>query len=115
MYTQIGGADNETIAAATVLLKLANQLGAEAVQRVTIKVTWRDLMRRSRALSKMKSDDRTVADVMTVFVVNGWIAPETDYPNNRTWTLNPALKGHLQEDMQRQLDLHAAISAKIRG
>jgi hypothetical protein len=33
-----------------------------------------------------------IADVLDPFVTGGWLEPESDFPSNRAWTLNPAIR-----------------------
>ena len=106
LYAQAGAVSSDTINIATALLKLAGEGAA--------KVTLRDLMRRTQAIRKIGSDDRKVAEALALFVANGWIGPEEDQPHNRVWDLNAKLKGHLDGEMRKQVEMHEAIAVKIR-
>jgi hypothetical protein len=40
---------------------------------------------------------RELNEVLDPLITGGWLAPETDFPSNRAWFVNPALRRHFAE------------------
>lgn len=106
-YAQAVAKGEDLILIATMPLKAAND------GRLTLTV--RDMTRATEAIARLRSDAAQVRAALTPFVANGWIRPETEAQHNHTWQLNPALRGHLEGEMRRQVALHRALVAKISG
>ena len=66
-----------------------------------------------QAIGRLESDIRKVTAVLTPFAANGWISPGTEGPYNQAWALNPALAGRFSGELQRQIDIHNEIAARI--
>jgi hypothetical protein len=54
-----------------------------------------------------------ISEVLDPFVTGGWLVPETDFPNNRSWFFNKAVRTHFSERMQLEREHRAATRALV--
>jgi Protein of unknown function (DUF3987) len=60
-----------------------------------------------------KLGSKGVADALDPFVTGGWLTPETDYPNNRAWFFNPAIRRHFITQSRQERERRAHVRALI--
>jgi Protein of unknown function (DUF3987) len=65
-------------------------------------------IRACRALSS-----RGIVEVLDPFVIGGWLIPENDYPSNRAWWFNPALRLHFAERAKAERERRRVARALI--
>ena len=71
-------------------------------------------MRRRRPLPADRSlSSKGIGEVLDPFVTGGWLTPENDYPNNRAWFFNPALRLQFAELLVAERERRAALRALI--
>jgi hypothetical protein len=56
-----------------------------------------------------------IADVLDPFVTGGWLEPESNYPNNRAWTFNPAIRAIFADRESQERERRKLIRDAIRG
>ena len=56
-----------------------------------------------------------IGEALDPFVTRGWLTPETDYPGNRAWLFNPAIRIHLVERQRAERERRDDIRAQIDG
>jgi hypothetical protein len=75
------------------------------------RITASDLTSNVRACRDVPS--KQIGDVLDRFITGGWLSPETDFPNNRGWYFNPAIRCRFAEravaERSRRADARAAI------
>jgi hypothetical protein len=64
-------------------------------------------------------NSRGIGEALDIFVVRGWLVPETNYPSNRVWFFDPAIRARLaarmQAEQQRRAAAHALIQRMVNG
>jgi hypothetical protein len=58
---------------------------------------------------------KCIGELLDAFVVNGWLVPETDFPNNRSWFFKPTIRAGFTERAQAERQRKADIRAMIDG
>ena len=61
-----------------------------------------DLTTGVRACRQLGS--KAIGEALDPFVTGGWLAPENDYPSNRAWFFNPAIRGQFAAQTQTARD-----------
>jgi hypothetical protein len=56
-----------------------------------------------------------IQDALDPFVTGGWLQPETDFPNNRAWTLIDGVREAFAERAKAERERRAALAALVRG
>jgi hypothetical protein len=56
-----------------------------------------------------------IAEVFDPFVTGGWLEPESEYPNNRAWLFNPALRAVFREREAEERERRKLIRETIRA
>jgi hypothetical protein len=54
-----------------------------------------------------------IAEVLDPFVTRGWLTPETDFPGNRAWFFDPAIRSLLADRQIAERERRAAIRDEI--
>jgi hypothetical protein len=54
-----------------------------------------------------------IAEVLDPFVTRGWLTPENDFPGNRAWFFDPAIRAHLAQRQAAERERRGAIRAEI--
>jgi hypothetical protein len=56
-----------------------------------------------------------IAEVLDPFVTGGWLEPESEYPNNRAWLFNPAIRAIFREREAEERERRKRIRETIRA
>jgi hypothetical protein len=81
----------------------------EATERE--RITASDLTNAVRSCRPLGS--KGIADALDPLVTGGWLTPEHDYPNNRAWFFNPAIRSLFAERTVAERERRAAVREQI--
>ena len=56
-----------------------------------------------------------IAEVLDPFVTGGWLEPESDFPGNRAWSFNAAIRGVFRERELAERERRTLIREAIRA
>jgi hypothetical protein len=76
-------------------------------------VTSRELGRRTRVIRELQSDIGKIRQMLTPFVCNGWLTPQSLLPTNNVWAIHPELAGKFKEEVAQQAKIHREMRERL--
>lgn len=90
---------------------LLTRQGGNAAPNQWERIVASDLTNNVKACRPLTS--KGIAEVLDPFVTRGWLTPETDFPGNRAWFFDPAIRTAMAERQVTERERRAAIRAEI--
>jgi hypothetical protein len=102
-----------TLAAAGIALAAARISQTQKNRRHGERIVASDLTNNVKACRPLTS--KGIAEVLDPFVTRGWLTPENDFPGNRAWFFDPAIRTAMAERGIAERARRTAIRAQIDG